>query len=936
MSTAPKQLGPYEIVAPLGSGGMGDVYRAKDTRLGREVALKILRGDVANDADRRARFEREARTVAALSHPNIVALFEVGNADGVEYTVSELVDGESLRGLLKDGALPVRRVVELATQLADGMAAAHAAGIVHRDLKPENVMVTRDGRVKILDFGLARQTVAGFGSGSSSSSGASASSSAETMVVPAQTMIHASSSAATQYMTSPGMVLGTAAYMSPEQAKGLEADYRSDQFSFGLMVYEMLSGKQAFVRGSAVETMAAIVRDEPEPLDGKIPVTLRWAVERCLEKDPGQRFDSTKDLYQQLRMLRDHFSEAFSSSMSGIAAVSAEVAAAQTVVKSKVPVYIWPTLLLIGLLLGAAATWLVKPSGADLSKYKYTPFAVNAVDPLWSPDGKEAAYAGVTPDGRELFLRALNSNTSQQLTHVTGEVRPIAWSADSSHIYYLASMPAQKDVKLMSIGTVGGEPDTLWTLPAHQFEWNVAFAISPDGKAAALLNQGADGQYDVYISQPIGAPLQRYPNSGVASRDIYNGPKMQFSPDGKQVLLIRAGDSNSEEAWLLPWPAGSGKPHQVLKDLPREGGTTPFAWMPDNRHVVLAGTSDIASSDHLYLADTQSDAMRQITQGTGEEYTMSVAPDGALLFNQMRGQSDIVAMSVTDGTVKPVIVTGMQENMPAWASHANAMVYASTRLGPQDLWLHTEDGAGNATERPLITREMFGANPPKWMFAPVLSPDGQRVIFIAVPQTADTGKSAVPKLWEASVAGGAPVPLVDASDPDTEFAGDWSPDGNRFVYMALEGGTAKLKIVRTSGGAKPQLLAEHIDDAVPSWSPDGQWIFYRDDEGVDHLISPDGTRHRDLGKFDTYSMGWARDSKTLYGIREDDGKYFAFSLDVASDPAKLHDIRQIDASQQPSSNLNPSIRFTLTPDGKSFVYAMRKREVSIWMLTGWQ
>ena len=927
----PKQLGPYEILSPLGAGGMGEVYRAKDTRLGREVAVKILRGDIASDADRKARFEREAQVVAGLSHPNIVALFEVGSADGVEYTVSELVDGQSLRSLLQqEGAVPVRRVVELALQMADGMAAAHAAGIVHRDLKPENVMVTRDGRVKILDFGLARQVNAFGGAGASS-----ASSSSETMLAPAQTLI---SSAPTEYRTSPGMVLGTAAYMSPEQAKGLEADYHSDQFSFGLMVYEMLAGRQAFVRGSAVETMAAIVRDEPEPIseiDNKMPVTLRWIVERCLEKDPGQRFDSTKDLYQQLRMLRDHFSEAFSSSL---APVSRELGAAQAPAKSRPSAAFWIAALLAGLALGAGATWLLKPSGVDLAKYKYATFAVNASTPIWSPDGKMAAYSGSFADGSELFLRALNSNTPQQLTHAGGEVRPLSWSADSSHIYYLASLATQKDVNLMSIATVGGEPDTLWVLPMHEYQLNMALTISPDGKAAVWLHRGADGQYDIYVSEPLGSPVRRYPNSGVASRDVYNGPKLQFSPNGKQILLIRAGDSNSEEAWLLPWPAGSGKSRQVMRNLPREGGTTPVAWMPDNRHVVLSGTTDIASGSHLFLADTQSDSIQQITQGTGSEGTMSVAPDGALLFTEARGQSDIISMSVTDGTVKPLIVTGMHENMPAWALHANAMVYASTRLGPQDIWLHTEDGAGNATERPLITRQMFGANPPKWIFAPVLSPDGQRVIFIAVPQTAQTGKAAIAKLWEASVAGGAPVPLIDASDPDTQFAGDWSPDGSRFAYIALHpDGKASLNIVRTSGGAKPEvILLADIGHALPSWSPDGQWIYYMDDKDVSHLISADSAKHRSLGKMDVLSMGWAKDSKTLYGIRDDGGKHFVFSLDVSSDPARLHDIKQIDASLLPNSNLQPSIRYTLAPDGKSFAYATRKSERSLWMLTGWQ
>src|SRR5580658_5971027 len=296
--------GRYRIVAALGAGGMGEVYRARDTRLDRDVALKILRSEIAGDSDRRARFEREAKTVAALSHPNIVALFEVGNANGLSYTVSELVDGDSLRKQLRQGTMPPRQVVELATQLADGMAAAHAAGIVHRDLKPENVMVTHDGRVKILDFGLARVLPTALGSKWGPGSGA------ETMTTVA-TLVGSSS---TEYMTKSGVVLGTAAYMSPEQARGQEADYRSDQFSFGLIVYEMLEGKQAFARDSSVETMAAIVRDEAEPLKVKVPVPLKWLVERCLEKDPTRRFDSSRDLYQQLRVLRDHFSEAFSSS----------------------------------------------------------------------------------------------------------------------------------------------------------------------------------------------------------------------------------------------------------------------------------------------------------------------------------------------------------------------------------------------------------------------------------------------------------------------------------------------------------------------------------------------------------------------------------------------------------------------------------------------
>src|SRR5436305_1311277 len=260
------RLGPYEIVAPLGAGGMGEVYRARDSRLGREVALKVLPSDVSADPARRARFEQEARAAAALNHPNIVGVHDVGEHDGVFYIVSELAPGETLAALLEQGPLPVKKVLDLAVQIADGMAAAHAARITHRDLKPLNVIVTPEGRAKILDFGLAKQAAL------------AASSPDETLTVQ---------------QTEPGMILGTVAYMSPEQARGKPADHRSDQFSFGVILYEMAAGRRAFEKPESVQTMAAILSDDPLPIERDIPTPLRWAIERCLAKDPADRYESS-------------------------------------------------------------------------------------------------------------------------------------------------------------------------------------------------------------------------------------------------------------------------------------------------------------------------------------------------------------------------------------------------------------------------------------------------------------------------------------------------------------------------------------------------------------------------------------------------------------------------------------------------------------------
>ncbi|MBI4477667.1 MAG: serine/threonine protein kinase, partial [Acidobacteria bacterium] len=281
------RLGPYEVIAPIGAGGMGEVYRARDTRLNRTVALKILPPELITTPDVRSRFEQEARAASALNHPNIVTIYDVGDSEFGAYIAMELVDGKTLRQVLADGPLPTRKLLQAAGQIGDGLAKAHGAGIVHRDLKPENVMITRDGLVKILDFGLAKL--------------------AETSVGSRKTLDET-----TLARTAPGLLLGTVGYMSPEQASGQTADYRADQFSFGAILYEMTTGKRAFQRGTPVETLSAIIRQEPEPLAVAMPRTpppLRWIIDRCLAKAPDDRYASTRDLARELQSLLEHLPE---------------------------------------------------------------------------------------------------------------------------------------------------------------------------------------------------------------------------------------------------------------------------------------------------------------------------------------------------------------------------------------------------------------------------------------------------------------------------------------------------------------------------------------------------------------------------------------------------------------------------------------------------
>ncbi len=533
------RLGPYEIKSTLGVGGMGEVYRARDSRLNRDVAIKVLRQDSTTgaSADLRSRFEREARAVAALNHPNIIAVYDFGVEDGQQYIVSELIEGESLRSLLHGKPVPVRKLIDLTTQIADGLAAAHAAGVVHRDLKPENIMLTKDGRAKILDFGLARQSRA-------TTSPRHGTGEEETVAPPANETIH---------LTSEGAVLGTASYMSPEQALGKEVDYRSDQFSFGIILHEMASGKQAFTRNSSVETMAAIVRDEPSAIEEKIPAPLKWIIDRCLHKEPEQRYESTRDLFHELKNLREHFSEAYSSS------------GALAPVPSK-PQPRRRKLLAIGaagcLIAGAIIVYVLKPSGQDIAKYRFTPFASDASSAVWSPNGKAIAYSGKVNGIYQVFLRYLNSPLPVQLTHEKRNIWPLGWSSDRAHLIVgkLGSPTGQHEsplYKLSSVAIVGGDLEFIMDSDCQ------ACGLSQDGKALATLIKRRDGYFSIAISDPLGSPPKEYTPAPFATKELYESSQIAFSPDGKSILFCRQGERGVNELWRLPYPMASGVPQRI-------------------------------------------------------------------------------------------------------------------------------------------------------------------------------------------------------------------------------------------------------------------------------------------------------------------------------------------------------------------------------------
>ncbi|HXM80057.1 MAG TPA: protein kinase, partial [Thermoanaerobaculia bacterium] len=378
------RLGPYEVLSPLGAGGMGEVWKARDTRLERTVAVKVLPTATASDPERRRRFEQEARSASALNHPNILTVYDIGESDGTIYIAMELVKGKTLRELVAPGELlPTKKLLDFAVQIAEGLAKAHAAGIVHRDLKPENLMVSKDGYVKILDFGLAKLT--------------------ETVSLDASVLPTAIAAP-----TQPGTVVGTAGYMSPEQASGQAVDFRSDQFALGSILYEMATGKRAFQRKTGAETLVAIIREEPESLGQlapKAPAPVRWIVERCLAKDPEERYASTKDFARDLRSVRDHLTE---TSFSG----GVEAAEPAKATRRR-----WVGPAALALVVGIAAGFLLRgltnarpDSPLELRRLTYARGAIRSA--RLAPDGQTVVY-GATWEGLPLDIFTTRADSSE-------------------------------------------------------------------------------------------------------------------------------------------------------------------------------------------------------------------------------------------------------------------------------------------------------------------------------------------------------------------------------------------------------------------------------------------------------------------------------------------------------------------------------------------
>ncbi len=805
------KLGRYEIRSLIGVGGMGEVYLANDPKIGRDVAIKVLPADFAADKDRVARFEQEAQAAGALNHPNILAIHDVDTQDDVLYVVSELLEGGELRDRLDEGQIPLRKTIDYAQQIVSGLTAAHEKGIVHRDLKPENLFITKDDRVKILDFGLAKVRETGGDQ-------------------------HGSEDATRKALTDPGMVMGTAGYMSPEQVRGAPVDHRSDIFSFGVILYEMITGKRAFQEESLAETMSAIVKDEPPEMtesNPNISPALERIVHRCLEKKPERRFHSAHDLGFALETLT-----ASTSSSGGNLTVEASAIGPEKERSSWLNRVPWVIALLSLVGLAVVATMYVLRPVPEKRTIKFSvsmPAAATTIShPVISPDGRAIVYVATVEGENSLYIRSLDSMTERRLEGTEGAFSPF-WSPDSRYVAFFTTS------KLKKADTAGGPVQSLCdTSSGSGGTWNsedvILFAekekglkrVSAAGGEAALLVPLDESRKESEVWHPSFLPDGNHFFFYIWYSSENNAQVFVMSLNGKERKLVLKNDSNVlfvEPGYLL-FARDSTLMAQRFSTSLLEVTGDPFPVAENVLFDSSEGYSSFSVSEDGTMVNLQgSGGMRQLTwfdregktvakYGSPGDYSNVVlSPDAKRVAVQRRVDNnyDIWIIDLDRGVPVRFTFGASNEDDPAWSPDGSVVLFTSDRDGgKRRLYRKASGGAGK--EEVVNESVQLNDDGIDW------SPDGKNVIYET------TNEKGSLDLWVLPMTGGEePYPLLQSEF--AEALARFSPDGRYFAYVSSESGKSEVYVqsfppaggkwqVSTGGGGQPQ------------WRRDGKELFY--------------------------------------------------------------------------------------------------------------
>ncbi len=754
-----RTLGHYRMESRLGEGGMGVVYRAHDTHLNRPVAIKVLRADSAVTPERRRRFVQEAQAASALNHPNIITIHDITSDQGVDFIVMEYLAGKTLDQRLGAQGLPLAEALRYAAPMAAALARAHAAGIVHRDLKPANIMVTDDGLVKVLDFGLAKLT---------------------------QPDEPAAESAATVSMrpdeglrTEEGAILGTVAYMSPEQAAGGKVDRRSDIFSFGTVLYEMISGRRPFQGDTRMVTLSAILTQEPKPVGeivSGLPAEISTVISRCLRKDPGRRLQHMDDVCIALEELKEQSDSDKLVPAAGLAGR-----------RRRLP--IWALVAAVLIAAAGAGLYLSRRSSGQPSVWSIQPLTSSSGlerEPSWSPDGSFIAYSHTGPGNAEIYVMSTGGGNPIRLTnHPADSILP-RWSPDGRYLAFVSDRGAGANVYL--VPPLGGPERKLAEtgLPAlerlfHLFRVLGAGPWSPDGQELLYSRLQPNGQTAVWKIRLATEQASQvtFPPAGGADGWA------SWSPDGAFIVFLR----DPGGLWLQPAGGGQARPLLVDEFLNWEP-----AWTPDSRRVVFV--SNRAGGRNIWEIEVASARLRQLTAGPTDNRNPVVARDGRLAYNQFAHQSDLIWLAADGGAERRLTAHSRDNFSPRFSPDGKQVAYHSNRTGNDEIWvLDLPSGAERQlTNHPALDREA------DW------SPDGAEILFLSNRESAF-------HVWAVSAEGGVPrrvtrqtIPMPGAGFFSRHVAPRYSRDGKSIAYLTTtEKGLALWTADRDGGNARERL-----------------------------------------------------------------------------------------------------------------------------------